>query len=421
MHKLYSIIRYFYRLIIFSIQFILYLIFWLLIPIVNIFWPKKNIWLFIGRDNGRFIDNIKAVFLFLHNNSNSYKEIDYYFITQDKNVFIELMKNNLPCLYYPTVKTIIKMLSAKVVFVDNYMWFRYLKFFFTYSAKKIQIWHGIGIKKIFLADKKSFPTFIHYIAGKLSGNIINFDYLISTSEFFSKYFFSKSFKYKKIIETGYPRNDILFKNNNDNIGSEHLLFSDLNIIKNVIAFKKDKYKIICYTPTFRDTGGDFLSDKIIDLNELNNFLKFHKMIFIVKFHPDPNFEYNYINNLDNILFYKNEYDIYPLLIYTDLLITDYSSLYFDFLLLDKPIILFPYDYNKYVTKDRELFFDYNFIMPGERAYNFEELIKVIKLILIEDKDFYLDKRIEIKKLAFKHNDNLSSKRIIDLIYYNLIK
>ena len=72
-----------------------------------------------------------------------------------------------------------------------------------------------------------------------------------------------------------------------------------------------------------------------------------------------------------------EYDPYPLLKLIDVLITDYSSIYFDFMLTNKPIIFFPYDLEEYLMKSREMYFDYEEFTPGNKVFIQEDLEKAL--------------------------------------------
>ena len=118
---------------------------------------------------------------------------------------------------------------------------------------------------------------------------------------------------------------------------------------------------------------------------------------------------------DNIIMYDNSKDIQPLLKLSDVLITDYSSVYVDYLLLDRPVIFFPYDYEKYIQKDRDLLFDYDWITPGPKCYSQDELQKTLSDCILGQKDDFVANREEIKNLAFKYKDGNASRRIWDYI------
>ena len=100
----------------------------------------------------------------------------------------------------------------------------------------------------------------------------------------------------------------------------------------------------------------------------------------------------------NIKVLDNESDMYPLFSKVDLLITDYSSIFFDFLLTDKPVLFYPYDKDDYLTKDRSMYDEYDTVTPGHKAYDF--------------KVFY-----EKLELFFKHPDTLKESALD----YNEIK
>jgi CDP-glycerol glycerophosphotransferase len=115
-------------------------------------------------------------------------------------------------------------------------------------------------------------------------------------------------------------------------------------------------------------------------------------------------------------------DICFILKYTDILITDYSSIYFDFLLHNKPIIFYPYDLEYYKSKDRGLIFDYDKFTPGPKAYNLNQLKKIIMEVIKNNKEhlnIYEPERIELND---KINDTSKilggeylAKEIIDIL------
>lgn len=194
--------------------------------------------------------------------------------------------------------------------------------------------------------------------------------------------------------------------NGSDINTDSVIFDK---VKNSQIIKKTKN--ILYAPTFRDIDRNTILNAKFDLQRLNNFLKKFSAIFLIKFHPIIKLEKN-LQKYSNIFFVSPNTDIYPLLKYVDILVTDYSSIYFDFLLLDKPIIFFPYDFEKYISKDRELYFNYNDFTPGMKANNFKELLKKIELTLTNKNDEYKEFRKRIKNLVFKYEDGNSSERLL---------
>ena len=184
----------------------------------------------------------------------------------------------------------------------------------------------------------------------------------------------------------------------------------------LLNFRQRGYKIIQYAPTFRDTAGDAVSDNVLDLDRLSEFASRGKLIFVFKFHLSTDLSVK-LKTYNNIIVYNNSCDIQPLLKLSDILITDYSSVCIDYLLLDRPMIFFAYDYEKYITKDREMLFDYDWITAGPKCCCQEELERAIGAY-IEGKDDFVDKRREIRDIAFVQKDGNSSARVWNFIREN---
>ena len=106
-------------------------------------------------------------------------------------------------------------------------------------------------------------------------------------------------------------------------------------------------------------------------------------------------------------------DVYTFLPFTDLLITDYSSIYFDYLLLNKKVVLFPFDFEDYLTGSRMFYFDYFKFMIGDYAYSFEELLTILKE---ETTSFTLNSRQkEILKLFWDDYSGESNKGLVQYL------
>jgi CDP-glycerol glycerophosphotransferase (TagB/SpsB family) len=123
----------------------------------------------------------------------------------------------------------------------------------------------------------------------------------------------------------------------------------------------------------------------------------------------------------NIRVLDNESDMYPLFAKVDLLVTDYSSIFFDFLLTNKPVLFFPYDKVTYLTKDRSMYDDYDLVTPGYKAYNFEELYTKLELFfrnasLLKRSDVDYDL---IKVMYNKYSDSKGAERTYQFIKSNL--
>ena len=105
---------------------------------------------------------------------------------------------------------------------------------------------------------------------------------------------------------------------------------------------------------------------------------------------------------------------------SDLLITDYSSIFFDFLLLDRPIIFFAYDLEDYLQNDRNMYFNYDSMTPGAKCRTYDELeLQLEQIVKNGCQDQYADTREKVRRFTHDHVDNQSSRRLIDRDLRNL--
>ena len=137
-------------------------------------------------------------------------------------------------------------------------------------------------------------------------------------------------------------------------------------------------------------------------------------VLMIKMHA---VETSKIDDINNCIFLDAKCDISVFMKYADCLITDYSSVYFDYLVFDKPIVFYPYDYDFYVNSDRGLMVDYNEFTPGEKVYTIKELYLCISNICSGNwQDSYSSARNELKKKVWDD----SYKTIGEYIKDNLL-
>jgi CDP-glycerol glycerophosphotransferase len=177
--------------------------------------------------------------------------------------------------------------------------------------------------------------------------------------------FRSAFSYSgPILEIGTPRNDIFF-DENDQI---------IRMVKNEIGIDSDD-KIVLFAPTFRDRKSEnpipFDTNKLLD----NLSIKMSgKWKFVIKMHPaDINSNYNFCSDIVNATKYN---DMQALLYSSDILISDYSSLIFDFMLKKAPCFLFLNDYDSYTSNERELYIDVR-TLPFPIAFSEDQLLQMI--------------------------------------------
>ena len=384
----------------------LFLPFWWLQRLI----PRdKNIFVFGSWNGEKYSDNSKALFEYILMNEN---EIKPYWITKNKSIYLKLKEEKKPVELAYSLKGWLISLRAFFAFNDHS---NDLNFYALNGAKRICLWHGMPLKKIEYDTKyglkfqgkdgkifskikyKLIKTFAPYLINKKEPSIT-----ISSSDFFNKYL-STAFLItpNNIWLTGLPRTDCLYKEKTEKITSE-------------LREKYNDVRIVIHMPTFRFSlyGGEVynpFNEKSFNNKVFTDFLENENIVFLYKPHYyDKKFNYS-INTDRFILIDDNSYnDLYILISNIDILITDYSSVYFDFLCLNKPAILTPFDIEFYIKEAREHYFDYN-LLPSIKAYNWDELMNIIT-----EKKYYTISKDDADKFC-KYNDGHASERCLKKI------
>lgn len=337
------------------------------IPFIFSFMPIKKNRIFLSSFCGKHINcNPFYIYLKLKETDQSLKYIWVSDKQHEKQENIKYVKyNTLKCLYY--------LMTSKII-ISNH------RFGYNIHKRKkqyyIQTWHSsLGLKKIEKDIAESLGEIYCKQAIKDSKYI---DLLISGSEFRTKSF-EKNFWYNgKILKKGIPRNDILFSENKNEI---------IENVKTELDIKKD-VKILLYAPTFRKNDNtDYVNSlNFNDLRKVLNKAFEGEWIIIIKLHPNVPIltDINTDNNIINLSSYDN---LQGLLIVSDVLLTDYSSLMFDYALLKKPCFLYCKDFVEYTKNDRGLHFE----------------IKNLPFVLTTNENDLFDKIINFNYLNYSDN------------------
>lgn len=273
----------------------------------------------------------------------------------------------------------------------------------------IQTWHGTPLKKLGL--DMNFVNMgghkdINEYRNTFKNNSSRWDFLISQNSYSTK-IFKHAFAFDKtVLEIGYPRNDILFKY------SENMV----DKIKNKIGVDKSK-KVILYAPTWRDNqynkDGQYKFQLPINLQKFVRKFK-DEYVLILKPHYLIADKIDVSEYKENVKVCGINYDIQELYTISDLMITDYSSVMFDYSILNKPIIFYMYDLNQYKNEIREFYFDILNEAPGKIVLNDNDLMNAIDTIDNISKEYKDKYSIFCEKYNSKDNGN-ASKKIIELI------
>lgn len=386
---------------------------------LSYFVPRShNIWVFGAWGGLRYADNSRHVFEYVCEKEPDIRPI---WLSRDRMIVRNLRASGREAYLINTCKGFWISCRAGVVISSNGK--EDINRPAISMAKKIQLWHGIPLKKNMYDDK-----FMANLQDRQLGGVKRFlskvvlyntslfpfiaekwDVITSTSPLISERMATAyNASLSKIKITGYPRNDVLLASN----------FEPLPII-NKINTQNMINKFILYAPTFRNKYDDNISlFKGLNVVELDKCLSRFNAILFVKMHPifkDARDLFDHAQDSTRIYWLKEKdiKEINDVLPSIDILITDYSGVYIDYLLLNRPIIFTPFDIQQYINKDRELYEDYEDATPGAKCTNWGEVIKSIETIFTGIDDYGLERMKAIKKYH-TYVDEDSSKRVVEV-------
>ncbi|KHK01086.1 CDP-glycerol glycerophosphotransferase family protein [Desulfovibrio sp. TomC] len=363
---------------------------------------------FFGRQMTQFNDNGKYAFLHC---ARSCPALSCAFVTESRDVAALLTGAGLAAYVLGDPRADAFMLGAGVVVCDDFHW-RMDEVLATllHPAKVVQLWHGIPLKAIGFPELASRVNMTPEKAAFLTTMYSGYDTVASTSPYFTEHAFAPAFLATCFEEMGYPRNDVLTRapRRDDMLGVDAVLYGRL------VKHKKAGGKVLVVMPTFRDGGGGPIEEGMLDLARLAAFGERHNVMTVLKLHPYVGLRFT--GALPPTLAVADAVsDAYPLLRLSDALLTDYSSVYFDYLLTDRPIIFYPYDFDRYVSRDRELLFDYATMTPGPRPTDPEALFAALEAVLARGEDEHAPARQALAKLSFRHVDGHAAVRLGEYI------
>ncbi|SNY64158.1 CDP-glycerol glycerophosphotransferase, TagB/SpsB family [Enterobacter sp. CC120223-11] len=275
----------------------------------------------------------------------------------------------------------------------------------------ISLWHGMPMKKICYLGEYDYKGMIDYPATR-----------IATSEIMRS-IISASFheKANNVMITGQPRNDYLF---------EPISLGEIGI-----SHAEGK-KIVMYIPTFRQNNEDerysdgekiknnnFFRVEDFDIEALDYYLDNNNIHLVLKLHPYEESSLgvkgeitNNITIIDTENLNKKNIDVNQIIPWADCLITDYSSVYFDFLLLNKPIVFLVPDLPQYrAARGGFTLEPFEYWTPGQKTMTQRDLIQALTDVFDGSDDKYSGQRKVINDLINHHQDSASCSRVMNLI------
>lgn len=383
---------------------------------------KKKHWVFASDYGNLYREGSKYLFEYMNNN---HPEFCCTYIVKNPETYKEIKNKGYHVEMNSSLKGLKAIAEAEAIFTTQYI--NDLDFAYVKEGRRFYyLNHGQSLKKQMNALPKGYmekvnekrkqlkpphkrkishiERFLTRVINHLTGHphlhqMCDVSFISATSEFFIP-FLRKSYGDSMTIKTlGMPRNDALFKN--DSIRKERW-----------IDGISDKF-VITYMPTHRMYGvGQLTPIPFLNNKAAQQWMRDNNIIFLMKQHP------NMINN--RVQPYNNDiikditaegFDPQVVIYHTDVLISDYSSVWLDYLLLNRPLITYLYD--DFENEDVGLNFDIRKETPGHLCYTEEDLFALIKKIK-EDYDGMKPSNIIISKYH-KYQDGRSCER-----YYNEI-
>ena len=281
------------------------------------------------------------------------------------------------------------------------------------GKKCIELWHGFTVKALWNA---TFSDYEKEMFSCVADKFCHIDAICSYSRLYNIFFgYCAGVEQDKFRITGMPRNDLLL-----------LSDAEANIKKVFGGFPQKN--IIFYLPTHRDYYDKEIDGSSInghaffwsdfDIDDFNIFLRENDILFIVKFHfyELERFkakESENIRNLNDDMLIANDLALYEILGAADLLLTDYSSVSVDYLLLDSPIVFAIRDIDEYSTTRGLMTEPFDAWAAGETVQDYASLKNAIHKALFDD-DKFKEKRDMMRRIMHKYDDAQSTKRVLDL-------
>ena len=356
-------------------KFLAYLICYCLYPFSFLFPRGKKKWAF-GSFRGAFNDNAK--YLFIHV-SEQMPDINCAWLSVNRNTVRIIKEKGLKAYYVLSPAGIWFALTSRFWFYNAYS--SDIMFCLSGGAKLVNLWHGLPLKRIefdietgLLADRYVKKTlkerYFHPEVFKRP------DYVVSSTELFSEVF-ARSFRIplERCLNMGLARNEILTwpEERRRAFVERYEPAETMGLIGQMESYGR----VFVYMPTWRDSQNDFVTAGF-DFKSMESVLSENNALLLIKPHANTFIEPDLLDGLAHVKLLPSILDIYSILPYTDVLITDYSSVMYDYILMEKKdVILYLFDKEEYVN-ERPFIWSFDDMTFGHRAYSFETLLELVR-------------------------------------------
>ena len=271
----------------------------------------------------------------------------------------------------------------------------------------METWHGTPLKKL-VFDMEDVTTASPLYKEQFYIQTRSWDYLVAPNQF-SEDIFRRAFMYDgQMLESGYPRNDILYREDKEQLMGQ---------IKSELGIPEDK-KVILYAPTWRDDEfyghAQYKFTLKLDLEQMKRELG-KEYVVILRTHYFIA-DFLDLSQYEGFAWNLSKYDdIARLYLISDILITDYSSVFFDYANLRRPMLFFTYDLEKYRSVLRGFYMDVEEELPGPMLFETEEIIGSIRRI-DEVNEEYQEKYDRFCKKYCSWEDGHATEKVVHVVF-----
>lgn len=369
---------------------------WVVARLSGLWGRDPSLWVFGARSGEAFADNAK--YLYLHVAS-AHPEIRPVWLSKDGAIVSDLRGRGYEAYHSYSPRGMVLNLRAGVVLVTHGL--RDVNLWCSGGAKTVMLWHGTALKHV--SWDSHFPD--ESLPVRLAHGYTHraLDLVTVTAESMVPVFAS-AFRIDpgRIAVTGYPRNDALFE---PTPGAE--IGIDRSVHRRVERLASE-HTVLLYLPTFRDSSESTALD-VLDLPALGRLLECHDAYLLVKTHPNETLDPDSVPS-ERVVCLPETADSHLLLPHADALISDYSSVVFDYLLLDRPLVFYAPDLEEY-RAERGFYFDYGEVTPGPVARSPSALLRSVERVL-DGADTYAGDRARVRE-RFCHTDGNRSEAVYE--------
>lgn len=359
---------------------------------------RRGLWLFGAWLGRKYSDNPKYVHRYISERESG---IDAVWVTKDRDLYRGLLEQGVAAAYAYSLAGIWLQLRAELVAFTHSVPDEFLAPLVAPWVRRAQMWHGVPIKKIGHDDNTQQYSRLHLRVRALlfPFDLDRCDIVIAASDSDAgRYRSAFNVRPEQIRVTGYPRND--------------------ELVRSAARATDGGPRRAIYMPTLRgpvDSEFALLRTSGFDARSADRTLERIGWRLTIKLHPLQRLsapDEVTIDQTAHIDRMSSDQDIYDMVGAYDAVITDFSGIYFDFMITGKPIVMAPFEIEKYIANDRQLYFRYDEILPDEPCTTWDEIL--VRLESLPPHGSAPSARyVSLQRVFHRYLDDESSRRVVD--------